>query len=191
MNLYLILHFYSCTATTLSCHFRNIEVESIYGNLLESLDALGPVKCALTRRLPNGDKIVPYFSQILTNISLNLCNNSDQTLFCSTLMFARSLGKCWKPRFSTFPEGPTKLNVWKTMFDPYIKISNILCALHLHFAEKYEELLHCKSFTNGTVKLKMLWTTGYSMFIPYVHQSVHLIHVCSVDRTREGICIFT
>ena len=26
MNLYLILHYYNCMATTLSCHFRNIEV---------------------------------------------------------------------------------------------------------------------------------------------------------------------
>ena len=54
MNLYLILHCYSCTATTLYCHFRNIEVESNDGSHLESLDALGPVrriskKCALAR----------------------------------------------------------------------------------------------------------------------------------------------
>ena len=34
-------------------------------------------------------------SQILTNRSLNLCNNSDQTLFSNTLTFARSLGRCW------------------------------------------------------------------------------------------------
>ena len=45
---------YSCTATTLYCHFRNIEVESNDGSHLESLDALGPgrrifKKCALTR----------------------------------------------------------------------------------------------------------------------------------------------
>ena len=42
MNLYLILHYYSCTATTLSCHFRNIEVESNDDSHLESHDALGP-----------------------------------------------------------------------------------------------------------------------------------------------------
>ena len=29
---------------------------------------------------------------------LNLCNNSDQTLFSNALTFARSLGNCWKPR---------------------------------------------------------------------------------------------
>ena len=51
MDLYLILHFYSCTvilhyysrtAITLYCHFRNIEVESNDGSHFESLDALGP-----------------------------------------------------------------------------------------------------------------------------------------------------
>ena len=50
----LILHYYSCTATTLYCHFRNIAVESNDGSHLESLDALGPgrrifKKCALAR----------------------------------------------------------------------------------------------------------------------------------------------
>ena len=54
MDLYLILHYYSCTATTLNCHFRNIEVESNDGSHLESLDAIGPgrrifEKCALAR----------------------------------------------------------------------------------------------------------------------------------------------
>ena len=54
MGLYLILHYYSCTGTTLYCHFRNtcIEVESNDGRHLESLDAIGPgrqifKKCAL------------------------------------------------------------------------------------------------------------------------------------------------
>ena len=54
MDLYLILRYYSCTATTLYCHFRNIKVESNDGSHLESLDALGPgrrisKKCALAR----------------------------------------------------------------------------------------------------------------------------------------------
>ena len=63
MGLHLILHYYSCTATTLYCHFRNIEVESNDGSHLESLDALGGPgrrifkKCALARWRPNGDKI--------------------------------------------------------------------------------------------------------------------------------------
>ena len=42
MDLYLILHYYSCTATTLYCHFLNIKVESNDGSHLEYLDALGP-----------------------------------------------------------------------------------------------------------------------------------------------------
>ena len=33
-------------------------------------------------------------------ISLNLCNNGDQTWFCLSLTFTRSLGRCWKPRAS-------------------------------------------------------------------------------------------
>ena len=54
MDLWLILHYYSCKATTLYSHFRNIEVESNDGSHLESLDALGPgrrifKKCALAR----------------------------------------------------------------------------------------------------------------------------------------------
>ena len=34
--------YYSCTATTLYCHFRNIEVELNDDSHLESLDAPGP-----------------------------------------------------------------------------------------------------------------------------------------------------
>ena len=54
--------------------------------------------------------IVPYFSQILTNFSLNLCNNSDQTWFSNTLTFARSLGRCWKPQ----PVFNISLGTWQT-----------------------------------------------------------------------------
>ena len=42
MNLNLILHYYSGTATTLSCHFQNIEAESNVGSHLALFDALGP-----------------------------------------------------------------------------------------------------------------------------------------------------
>ena len=102
------------------------------GSHLESLDALGPgrrifKKCALARWRPNGDKIKCHVkSQILTNRSLNLCNNSDQTLFSNTLTFARSLGRMLKT--SAYGLGIKHLhrdlanvNAWKTMFDPYIK----------------------------------------------------------------------
>ena len=34
------------------------------------------------------------FFPILTNSPLNLCNNSDQTLFSNILTFARSLRRC-------------------------------------------------------------------------------------------------
>ena len=42
MNLYLILHYYSCTATTLVCRFRNIEMDSNDDSHLELLDVFGP-----------------------------------------------------------------------------------------------------------------------------------------------------
>ena len=50
------------------------------------------------RSLANGQTVTKYsariVSQILTNRSLNICNNSDQTWFSITLTFARSLGRC-------------------------------------------------------------------------------------------------
>ena len=81
MNLYLILHHNSCTATTLSCHFRNIEVESNEGSHLESLDALGPGSRILKYVLSLVDcQTVPYFLQTL----------NFATLFSNILTFARS-----------------------------------------------------------------------------------------------------
>ena len=67
MNLYLILQYYSCTATTLSCHFRNIEAELNDGSHLDSLDALGPGRRILKNMhsLVDGQtlkNIVSYFS---------------------------------------------------------------------------------------------------------------------------------
>ena len=123
MNLYLILLYHSCTATTLSCNFQNIELESSNGSHLESLDALGPGRRILNRMCTHSlttkqwQNIVAYFLQISTNISSNLCNNSDQTLFSDTLKFARSVGL----GFQHPPRDLANFNAWKTMFDPYIK----------------------------------------------------------------------
>ena len=67
--------------------------------ILELFFALRPGRRILNKTmLPHVDcqtitKYSAIFSQILTNISLNLCNNSDQTLFSNTLTFARSLGR--------------------------------------------------------------------------------------------------
>ena len=48
---------------------------------------------------------------------LNLCNNSDQTLFSNLLTFVRSLGDCCKPRpsssvfkFSSLPRDLANVN---------------------------------------------------------------------------------
>ena len=35
-----------------------------------------------------------FFIVIFSALCLNLCNNSDQTLFSNALTFARSLGSC-------------------------------------------------------------------------------------------------
>ena len=53
-----------------------------------------------------------------------LCNNSGRTWFFNALTFARSHGRCWKPRlnglgFQHLPWDLVNVNAWKTMFDPY------------------------------------------------------------------------
>ena len=81
-------------------NFRNIEVESNDGSHFESLDALGPgrrifkkmcTRSLTAKRLQN---IVPYSFPNFNKNVVELCNNSDQTLFSNTLTFARSLGRC-------------------------------------------------------------------------------------------------
>ena len=120
MKFYLILHVPSTVWQQPTCHFRNIEVESTDDRHLESFDALGPGRWILKKNeLPlvtakRWQTIVPYFSQILTNFSLNLCNNSDQTWFSNTLTFARSLGRCWKPR-PTASVFNISLGTWQTL----------------------------------------------------------------------------
>ena len=74
----------------------NQMMAAILNLLMRSVQEDGYLKkCALARWRPNGDKIKCHvISQILTNRSLTLCNNSDKTLFSNTLTFARSLGRC-------------------------------------------------------------------------------------------------
>ena len=106
MNLYLILHILQLYSDHILRSFpRNIVVESDDGSHLESLLMLsdqehGYYKCMCTQSLTTKRRqyIVPYFAHILTTISLNLWNNSDQTLFSNTLTFAWSRGRCRKPR---------------------------------------------------------------------------------------------
>ena len=55
-----------------------------------------------------------------------LCINSLRTWFFNALTFARSLGRCWKPRpgrgFQHLPRDLANVNAWKTMFDPYFVV---------------------------------------------------------------------
>ena len=71
MDLYLILHYYSCTATTLYCHFRNIEVESNDGSHLESLDALGPGRRIFKKcdSLAGGQTVTKYSTYSFPNFN--------------------------------------------------------------------------------------------------------------------------
>ena len=137
MRFYLILHVPSTFGQQPTCHFRNIEIESTDDRHLESFDALGPGRWILKKMsfpsltAKRWQTIVPYFSQILTNFSLNLCNNSDQTWFSNTLTFARSLGRCWKPRpmASVFN---ISLGTWQTLMHGIPCLIPIL-SIHLFF----------------------------------------------------------
>ena len=71
-NLYLILHYYSCTKIILSCYFRKIKVESDDGNYLVSLDALGPGRWLLNMCCQT---VIEYSSlpfRNIDNMSLNI-----------------------------------------------------------------------------------------------------------------------
>ena len=51
-----------------------------------------------------------------------LCNNSDRTWFFNALTFARSLGRCWKPRPSA--------SVFNTSHAGWSGGAKVLCILH-------------------------------------------------------------
>ena len=99
------LPFYICTATNLSFPKHRDRIEwwqpswIFWCSRTRKTDIKKISYASLTAK--RWQCIVPYFTQILTNISLNLCNNSDQTWFSNTLTFARSRGRCWKPRPTT------------------------------------------------------------------------------------------
>ena len=57
------------------------------------------VRVGISKVIAMRSKIVPgRFCYFFSAVWLNLCNNSDQTLFSNALTFARSLGSCLKPR---------------------------------------------------------------------------------------------
>ena len=65
----------------------------------------------------NCDKVensARQFFAIFLALWLNLCNNSDQTLFSNALTFAKSLGRCWKPRPSASVFN-ISLGTWQTL----------------------------------------------------------------------------
>ena len=74
MNLYLILHYYNCTPTTLSYHFRNIYVETNDGIHLDSLDALGPGRRILKNMhlVVDSQTVVKYSAIFFPNLKKDL-----------------------------------------------------------------------------------------------------------------------
>ena len=68
-----------------------------------------------------------------------LCNNSDRTWVFNVLTFARSLGRCWKPRPSA------NVNAWKTIFDSYIHVLSISDRCILKHRDAVESI-HAKMF---------------------------------------------
>ena len=54
--------------------------------------------CVRETLVKRRNKIVQEITRNEANIYSFLCNNSDRTWFCYALTFARSLGRCWKPR---------------------------------------------------------------------------------------------
>ena len=78
-------------------------------------------------RATSGKRRNKIVQEIMRNVACFqfLCNNSDRTWFFNALTFARSLGRCSKPRKAAVFN--TSLGTWrmlmheKTMFDPYNK----------------------------------------------------------------------
>ena len=69
---------------------------AIFNLLMRSDQEDGYLKmCTRSLTAKRWQNIVPYSFPNVTNRSLNLCNNSDQTSFSNTLTFARSL-KTWQ-----------------------------------------------------------------------------------------------
>ena len=112
MDLYRFLHYYSCTATTLYYHFRNIEVESNDGSHLESLMRSDQEDGYLKKvHSLADDQTVRKYSFPNFNKYINVGQVPREMLKTS----AYGLG------FQHLPRDLANVNAWKTMFDPYIK----------------------------------------------------------------------
>ena len=72
----------------------------------------------------SGDSLQDHWSSgyHFRSVFLNLYNNSDQTWFCHSLTYARSLRKVenigLRLGFQHFPWDLANVNEWKSMFDP-------------------------------------------------------------------------
>ena len=74
---------------------------------------IGPGRWIATENVQHFEMVTKYsaiFFGKFDEYFVSLCNNSDPTLFFNTITFARSRGRCYKPRakFLTSLEGPGK-----------------------------------------------------------------------------------
>ena len=82
-----------------TCRFENCEKMTEQATLNENVREMDS---ACRNQQGKCDEVENNARPFFLALQLNLCNNSDQTLFSNALTFARSLG----PRLSTSPSGP-------------------------------------------------------------------------------------
>ena len=113
-----------------------------------------------------------------------LCNNSDRTWFFNALIFARSLGRCWKPQpsasvFNTFHgtwwmlmhEKPCLIPILSTL---YVQCTNLLVSLSRLSMLKQQFKIDSMSVHWINVKWTLFWccvpTGSFTCYQPWFSQ---------------------
>ena len=116
---------------------------------------------------------------MLLNISLKLCNNSDQTLFSNTLTFARSLGSYRKPRPSASVFN-TSLGSWQTLM--HKKPCLILIVLEVYHKPNYFVYIYSSvecSIACYTNAIGQCTSTGLARVVDLNANKVSTRYACS------------
>ena len=74
----------------------------------------------------------------IANVFSFLCNNSDRTWFFNALTFARTLGRCWKPRPPTSVFN-SSLGTWRMLMHEKTCLIPILYLVLLTFGVSFHE----------------------------------------------------
>ena len=121
---------------------------------------------------------------------LNLCNNRDQTWFCHSLTFARSLG------FQHLPWDLANVNEWKIMFDPYIlwHIRSPLIQLIVTSISYHKSLVYPKHTITVNVEISILAVHNHiscdaHQAIPYTMRCLPG-HIISHARSIQAIPLY-